>query len=270
MTKNNNYRIGLFDQELKQKDFSKIRAWKYIKYLEHWIKDKVKTAKAKGIVIGISGGIDSALMLAIGIKCFPKNVKAITMPINNLSNLNYVSLISSSLNIEIEKIDLSTEFQQFSTKLAITSDLAKVNLMPRLRMMTLYAKAQDLNYLVCGTDNYDEIYTGYFTKYGDGGVDILPLSKLLKSEVRYLARLLKIPDLIIDQSPSANLWNGQTDEKEMKISYNKLDLFLSNNTVNLTQNELDRINYLNQSSQHKRDAIYQPKTIQQVLESEGE
>ena len=106
------------------------------------------------------------------------------------------------------------------------NDLAKANLKPRLRMMILYYFANSQDYLVAGTGNKSELCVGYFTKYGDGGVDILPLGGLLKTEVRKLAKELGIPKEIIDRTPSAGLWKDQTDEGEMGMSYEDLDFCL--------------------------------------------
>jgi NAD+ synthase len=107
------------------------------------------------------------------------------------------------------------------------SDMAKANLKPRLRMTSLYALAQTRNYLVAGTGNRSELMVGYFTKYGDGGVDVEPLGGLYKRQVYQLARELGVPQPILDRPPSAGLWVGQTDEGEMGITYNELDAVLA-------------------------------------------
>ena len=110
--------------------------------------------------------------------------------------------------------------------------LAEANLKPRLRMITLYYFANKLNYLVAGTSNRSELKIGYFTKYGDGGADILPLGNLLKNQVKELAKYLDIPEKIINKPPSAGLWVGQTDEKEIGMSYNLLDKYLKTGKLN--------------------------------------
>src|SRR5690606_5628013 len=106
-------------------------------------------------------------------------------------------------------------------------DMAVANLKPRLRMTTVYYVANTRNYLVAGTGNRSELTIGYFTKYGDGGVDLLPIGRLLKAEVRELARELGIPERIITKAPSAGLWAGQTDEGEMGFTYAELERYLS-------------------------------------------
>src|SRR4029078_2260036 len=105
--------------------------------------------------------------------------------------------------------------------------LPKANLKPRLRMTTLHFVANSLNYLVAGTGNRAELAIGYFTKYGDGGVDVLPIGHLLKSEVRSFARELGVPQPVIDKAPSAGLWLGQTDEEEMGFTYAEIENYLT-------------------------------------------
>jgi NAD+ synthase len=127
---------------------------------------------------------------------------------------------------------------------------AIANLKARLRMVTLYHFANEMNYMVAGSGNRDELTVGYFTKYGDGGVDILPIGNLLKSQVRELAQYLGIPQPIIDKPPSAGLWPGQTDEGEMGITYEELDCFLM--TGKATNKTKQKIEILASCSEHKR------------------
>ncbi|MCK4307002.1 NAD(+) synthase, partial [candidate division WOR-3 bacterium] len=130
------------------------------------------------------------------------------------------------------------------------------NLKPRLRMLILYYFANKLNYLVAGTGNKSELTVGYFTKYGDGGVDILPLGGLLKTQVIELAKELKIPQKIIEKVPSADLWKGQTDEGELGISYAELDKIIlaieSGNSETTDPMVLNKLRNLMQVSEHKR------------------
>src|SRR5690606_7818796 len=105
------------------------------------------------------------------------------------------------------------------------------NLRARLRMSTLYTIANNLGYMVVGTDNKAEVYTGYFTKYGDGGVDLLPIANLLKREVYEWAKVLGVPNEIINKAPSAGLWDGQTDELEMGTTYDYIDAYISGNEI---------------------------------------
>ena len=128
--------------------------------------------------------------------------------------------------------------------------MATANLKPRLRMTALYALANQLGYRVLGTGNLDELTVGYFTKYGDGGVDFLPLGSLTKGEVRDLARELGVPQQVIDKPPSAGLWANQTDEGEMGLTYQQLDAYLRGEEV--PEDVRQRIQDLNAASLHKR------------------
>jgi NAD+ synthase len=123
---------------------------------------------------------------------------------------------------------------------------------PRLRMTTLYFVANTLNYMVAGTGNRSELSIGYFTKYGDGGVDLLPIGNLLKSEVRAAARALGVPDPIIEKAPSAGLWLGQTDEAEMGFTYAELEDYLTKGPQTVSPALAMRIDRLMRSSEHKR------------------
>jgi len=121
---------------------------------------------------------------------------------------------------------LSQVFDSFLEVLPEGNKVSQANLKPRLRMATLYYLANKLNYLVVGTSNKSEFMVGYFTKHGDGAVDIMPLADVYKTEIGELAKQLGIPEAIIDKIPSAGLWEGQTDEGEMGITYTQLDKIL--------------------------------------------
>ncbi|MBA7528081.1 NH(3)-dependent NAD(+) synthetase [subsurface metagenome] len=197
-----------------------------------WMEDKVIEAKAKGIVFGLSGGLDSAVVAALSIRIFPQNTLAIIIPCHSLeADVNDALDFINKFNIPYKIINLS---KVYDSLIHLLNDkekeesfkLAEANIKSRLRMTTLYYFANELNYLVVGTGNKSELMIGYFTKYGDGGADILPLGNLLKSQVRELAKYLGIPKKIINKPPSAGLWEGQTDEKEIGISYEQLDKYL--------------------------------------------
>jgi NAD+ synthase len=134
----------------------------------------------------------------------------------------------------------------------IKQQLPEANIKPRLRMTSLYFIANSLNYLVAGTGNRSEITLGYYTKYGDGGCDVLPIGALLKSEVRSLARELSVPMAIIEKAPSAGLWIGQTDEAEMGFSYDTLEKYLNEGPSSVPRETADRIEQLIRASGHKR------------------
>jgi len=132
---------------------------------------------------------------------------------------------------------------------------------PRLRMTSLYFVANSLNYLVAGTGNRSELAIGYFTKYGDGGVDMLPIGRLLKSQVQALARELGVPAPIIDKAPSAGLWLGQTDEAEMGFSYADLEKYLSSGPAAVADDLAARIGRLERVSDHKRALAPMPPEL---------
>ncbi len=197
-----------------------------------WMEDKVTEAKAKGIVFGLSGGLDSAVVAALSIRIFPQNTLAIVIPCHSLEDdINDALDFINKFDIPYKITDVSKVYDSFIHLLNNKENegsfkLAEANIKPRLRMTTFYYFANKLNYLVVGTGNKSELMIGYFTKYGDGGADILPLGNLLKSQVRELAEYLGISKKIIDKPPSAGLWEGQTDEKEIGISYEQLDKYL--------------------------------------------
>ena len=203
-----------------------------------WIEDKVTEAKAKGIVFGLSGGLDSAVVAALSIRIFPQNTLAIIIPCHSLeADINDALNFINKFNIHYKIIDVSKVYASFIHLLNDKEKegsfkLAEANIKPRLRMTTLYYFANKLNYLVVGTGNKSELMIGYFTKYGDGGADILPLGNLLKSQVGELAEYLGIPKKIINKPPSAGLWEGQTDEEEIGISYEQLDKYLKTGKLN--------------------------------------
>ena len=203
-----------------------------------WMEDKVTEAKAEGIVFGLSGGLDSAVVAALSIRIFPQNTLALIIPCHSLeADINDALDFINKFNIPYKIIDVLKVYDSFIHLLNDKEKegsfkLAEANIKPRLRMTTLYYFANKLNYLVVGTGNKSELMIGYFTKYGDGGADILPLGNLLKSQVRELAEYLGIPKKIINKPPSAGLWEGQTDEKEIGISYEQLDKYLKTGKLN--------------------------------------
>jgi NAD+ synthase len=195
--------------------------------ISNWIKKQVEEANAKGVVFGVSGGVDSSVVSVLCKNVFPKEHLALILPcFSSKRDLDDAELVVKKFSLNYKIINLGDVFLAFSKILGFNTqdkELAVVNIKPRLRMITLYYFANKLNYLVVGTGNKSELTMGYFTKYGDGGVDILPLGDLTKTEVYKLAKVLNIPQRIIKKPPSAGLWPGQTDEEEMGIKYKLLD-----------------------------------------------
>lgn len=227
-----------------------------------WLQDQVKAAGAKGLVVGISGGIDAAVAGALIKKACPDSSLGIIIPIkSNPQDLIDAELVVNTLGLTAYKLDLTSEHQNMMDKTwqqlgAIFPEdklhhrAADANLRARLRMSAIYTAANALNYLVVGTDNKAEYYTGYFTKYGDGACDLMPLADFTKAEVRELAGLLGIPERIIHKTPSAGLWEGQTDEAEMGTTYTHIDAYLRGESVPEPDRKI--IEQMHRSSEHKR------------------
>lgn len=229
----------------------------YQEYLVNWLKEQVKKTNCKGLIVGISGGIDSALVAALATKACGSNTLGVIMPIGNMSlDLDDAQKVIKTLKMPATTIDLTSTYQSLTNALKIDHKLALANIKPRLRMSTLYALAQQKNYLVLGTDNKAEWMLGYFTKHGDGGVDLLPIVHLKKHEVYQLAKMLNLPESVLVKKPSAGLWPGQYDEDELGFSYQEVDRFLANESV---KPEIKaKIKKQIQISAHKREPLPAP------------
>jgi len=229
-------------------------------HISEWIKEKVEEAGAEGVVLGLSGGVDSSLTAALAKKALGDKVLVLLMPCHSdPTDLEHARRMATQFDIETEYVDLGPVFDRLMASLPRGSDMAVANLKPRLRMATLYYFANSRNYLVAGTGNKSELTAGYFTKYGDGGADLLPLGDLLKSQVRELARELGVPEVIITKPPSAGLWAGQTDEEEMGITYDELDRTIAaierGDASGCDEATLERVKAMRAASEHKRQPI---------------
>lgn len=230
---------------------------KLVETIARWIRIQVEQAGAEGVVVGLSGGVDSSVVAVLSKKAVGDRVLGLIMPCGGSSmDEDDALLVASQFGIKTERIDLGVVCGGMLEVLPPGNKLALANLKPRLRMLTLYYYANNLNYLVAGTGNKSEIMVGYFTKYGDGGVDILPTGGLVKSKVRELAGEIGIPKEIIDKPPSAGLWQGQTDEGEMGITYEYLDKCIlaleSGITEDIDAPILSKVENLIKVSAHKR------------------
>lgn len=223
-----------------------------------WIKEQIEGAGVRGAVVGLSGGLDSSVTAALCKRV--TDILGLIMPIHSDPlDEECASLLAKEFDIQVRRVDLSPVYDALVRALPDPSGLPAANLKPRLRMATLYYFANKENRLVVGTGNKSEIMMGYFTKYGDGGVDILPLGGLLKRQVRELARELGIPSQIVARPPSAGLWAGQTDEGELGITYDQLDQVLtileSGGSVDFDGELVQRVKRHMEETKHKRVPI---------------
>ena len=219
-----------------------------------FIQKKMEQAHADGLVFGNSGGKDSAL---VGILCSmaTKNLLAVAMPCNSKRNygedLDDATALAKNFGIDMITVDLTeTRSSIISAMKTELSDGAKANIAPRLRMTTLYAIAQTRNSLVVGTGNRSESYMGYFTKWGDGAYDINPIADLTVTEIYEFLEYLGAPRCVIDKAPSAALFEGQTDEDEMGVTYAAIDRFLF--TGEASDKDRKIIDRYHNASEHKR------------------
>jgi NAD+ synthase len=236
------------------------------------MRQQVASAGARGLVVGLSGGLDSAVVARLAQLASPGAVVAAILPCHNdPSDEADAAAVAAHFSLTTIRIDLAPAYESMAacvqTALGKLSKLSNVmatasqasttdrrplaDIKPRLRMTTLYALANRLNYLVAGTTNRSALAAGQFTKYGDGGVDMLPLGRLLKREVRALARDLGVPAQIIARVPSAGLWIGQTDEEELGCTYDELDRYLDEGPEAMAPAAALKVERLIRSAEHK-------------------
>lgn len=225
-------------------------------HLAAWLRDRAGETGALGAVVGISGGVDSATAAALCLRAFPGATLGVLMPCHSdPRDLADARQICQALGLPYTVVVLDATYDAVVGALRNSDQfadhqIALANLRPRLRMTTLYFFANRLNRLVVGTGNRSEAYVGYFTKYGDGGVDVLPLGGLVKSQVKELALYLGVPEAVVERTPTAGLWPGQTDEGEMGLTYAALDAYLL--TGEAPAETRARIERMHAASEHKR------------------
>jgi NAD+ synthase len=244
-----------------------------------WMRRELSSSGARGFVVGLSGGLDSAVVARLAQRAAPDHVVAAILPCHSdPEDERDAALVAGHFSLPTVRVDLSDAYdamlaavqpavqalagQALQAKPADPSGARRplANVKPRLRMTTLYFLANSLGYLVAGTGNRSEQAIGYFTKHGDGGSDLLPLGGLVKSEVRALARELNVPAAIAERTPSAGLWLGQTDEQEMGFSYADLERYLEEGPQGVSPALAMKMERLIRSSEHKRHLPPIPET----------
>ncbi len=232
-------------------------AEEFVESFTEWISEYFERSGASGTIQGLSGGIDSAVVAALMKNALGDKHKCLFIDIeSSSSDLEDAKLFADKFGIELEVINLNSVYESLISTLPEGSLIARANLKPRLRMISLYYYANNENRLVIGTGNKTEFMVGYFTKHGDGAADLFPIGDLYKTQVRELARYLGIPERIIVKPPSAGLWSGQTDEGELGITYDELDralyLIEKNEFEKIEPEVFRRVTEMINRSEHKR------------------
>lgn len=251
---------------MKDKKFliTEENAKEYCDVIGTWIKEHIKKTHANGVVLGMSSGIDCSVVAGL-CKNAGVNIHLVLLPYGK--DMNKSKSYSDAMELinkfefdyhmfdikpAVDNIQISDDYIKDSNKNNVK--LAKANIRPRMRMTYLYQYAQINNLLVIGTSNLSERTVGYSTKWGDGASDLNPLGMITKSEVYILAKYLGIPECIINKKPSADLWEGQTDEEELGIKYEQIDEFILNGTSGNEQID-NLIKIKNERAMHKVNPI---------------
>jgi NAD+ synthase len=241
--------------------------------LKKFIQTYVESSGCRGVVIGLSGGVDSAVTAVLCKEALgAQKVQCLFLPDTTTPQIDkkHAQLFIKKFHLRCKEINISAFVERFQSSFGSSKRMTLANIKPRVRMILLYEYANDTNSLVCGTSNKSEILVGYFTKHGDGGVDFQPLGDLYKTQIYQLATYLKIPSVIVKKLPTAGLWLGQTDEKELQMSYQTLDKILYGlelkwnaadiqKYANALKAQVERIRRMRITSQHKRRSPLIPK-----------
>lgn len=237
----------------------------YAEKIANFIKEIVESTKSKGVVFGMSGGIDCSLVTAL---CHKAGVKTllVMMPygdsMKRTKDRDHAMELIEKFNMDYTTVDITKTVDSLEKALKdgvptnqgenITFEgLALSNIRPRVRMTTIYAIGQSKGYLVAGTGNLSERTVGYSTKWGDGGHDFNPIGNLTKTEVRIMSKYLGVPDSIINKAPSAGLWAGQTDEDEMGVKYSEIDDYIITGGENISKEAFEMIKGKEMRNKHK-------------------
>jgi len=248
-------------KEITSQDYSAIT-----KKIEDFLKDQVSISKTNGVILGISGGIDSAVITFLCSRVLKEKTLALVMPDTKISpkeETEEALKIIDDFGIDYKLLDINLIVSEYSKYLE-PNERALGNLRARVRANILYYYANSKNLLVVGSSDKSEFLIGYFTKFGDGSSDILPIVLLYKTQVRELARHLGVPESIILKKSSPNLWLGHIAEEEIGVQYEEIDLILycmidkklsaeeTVKTANINKNTVDKIYQLYKTNEHKR------------------
>ncbi len=242
--------------------------------LTGFIRSTIQKIGCKGVVVGLSGGVDSATVTKLCVDALgPEKVLNVFMPsrVTPAEDYKTTSELSSIWGTEYRVVDVQPAVDALAAVLLSGREtpLERGNISARCRMIVLYNLAKKRDYIVMGTSNQSELMMGYFTKFGDGACDVTPLANMYKTEVRQIARIIGVPEPIIAKPPSAGLWEGQTDESEMGITYENLDGILYDMEQDRTDpqiaadtglplSEIERIRKQVVSMEHKRLPAVRP------------
>lgn len=248
-------------EEIKNQDYKSIK-----KEIERFLLDEVKTRQANGLVLGLSGGIDSAVVAALCSGILREKTLALLLPDSKITPLQETEdgiQLAKQLGLDYKIIDINPIHSEF-VKYLEPNERALGNLRARIRANILYYHANITNSLVLGSSDKSEFLIGYFTKHGDGSSDLQPIVSLYKIQIREFAKYLNIPNKIIQKKSSPHLWSHHVAENELGISYEEIDLVLycmidkqmSKNEIikmsGVSEQVFDKIYSLYKNSEHKR------------------
>ena len=252
--------------EIKNQDYVSIT-----ETIEKFLSEQIEKQHAKGVILGLSGGIDSAVLAYICKRKLKEKTLAIIMPDTSITPAETEDALKmiSLTGIEHKLIDIKPIVNEYAMYLE-PNKKSRGNLRARVRTNILYYYANSKNYLVLGSSDKSEHLIGYFTKFGDGAADLTPIISLYKLQIREIAKYLGVPDNIISKKSSPHLWEDHEAEEELGVSYEEIDSILyclvekklsADETAKITQidnSTIEKIYELNRNSEHKRLPAQKP------------